>query len=287
MENPKCRQLQFAVKPKYYFLHTSKAVGLRMANFSLAVTIKNFCLEMAQLFSNVNKKSCTPTFGNVIRNAMLNSKPAVELLIFDLDGTLVDTRRDLANAVNYALRQLGKSELDLPTLTSYVGDGIRKLLERALANPTEAELESGRQHFRHFYFEHLADFSEPYPGILDMLKHFAGKKKAVLTNKPQEFTEPLLQQLGLARHFKMMLGGQTQLKLKPDPEAILKILNQLEVSPAQAAMVGDGENDVLAGKAAGLMTCAVTYGFRPPENLLSLYPDFVAHAPDDLKKIFI
>ncbi|MCG3118414.1 MAG: Phosphoglycolate phosphatase [bacterium] len=242
---------------------------------------------MAELFFNVNSLHDKPTLRRITRIVMTHSKYAVNLLLFDLDGTLVDTRRDLANAVNYALRQLGKSELDLPTLTSYVGDGVRKLLERALGNPSEAELESGRQHFRHFYLEHLADFSQPYPGILDMLEYFAGKKKAVLTNKPQEFTEPLLRQLGLASYFEMMIGGQPQLKLKPDPDAIFKILKQLEVLPAQAAMVGDSENDILAGKAAGLVTCAVTYGFRPPENLLSLYPDFVAHTPGALEKIFI
>lgn len=206
-----------------------------------------------------------------------------DLLIFDLDGTLVDTRRDLANAVNYALRQLGKNELDLKTLTSYVGDGVRKLLQRALIHSSEAELEMARQHFRHFYFDHLADFSKPYDGIGDMLEHFAGKKKAVLSNKPQEFTDALLQRLEICKYFEMVVGGQENLKLKPDPEAILKILHELNTSSSRAVIIGDGENDILAGKAAGIKTGAAIYGFRPVEKLLALDPDFVIADPLELK----
>jgi phosphoglycolate phosphatase len=218
---------------------------------------------------------------------MTNSKRDVDLLIFDLDGTLIDTRRDLANAVNFALRQLGKNGLDLDTLTSYVGDGVSKLLERALANPSEAEFEIARRHFRYFYFAHVADFSQPYPGVLDVLNHFSNKKKAVLTNKPQEFTEALMQRLGLAPYFDKVIGGQPTLKLKPDPEAIVKILAHLDVPAAKAVIVGDSENDILAGKASGIVTCAVTYGFRRKEDLLALLPDFVVDHPDELKNLFL
>jgi len=214
---------------------------------------------------------------------MFYSKYEVDLLIFDLDGTLVDTRRDLANAVNNALRQMGRKEIDLETMTGYVGDGIRKLLERALGSAAENEVEIARRHFRQFYFEHIADFSKPYPGIPGLLEYFSGKKKAVLTNKPQEFTEALLQRLEICRHLEMIIGGQPNLELKPDPEAVLKILHHFQVAPSRAIMIGDGENDILAGKAAMMKTCAATYGFRPPEKLLALQPDFVIHRPPELK----
>jgi len=214
---------------------------------------------------------------------MFYSKYEADLLIFDLDGTLVDTRRDLANAVNYALRQMGRNEIDLETMTGYVGDGIRKLLERALGSAAESEVEIARQHFRHFYFDHIADFSKPYPGIPELLEYFSGTKKAVLTNKPHEFTEALLQRLEICGYFEMIIGGQPNLKLKPDPEAVLKILHHLQVAPSRAIMIGDGENDILAGKAAMMKTCAATYGFRPPEKLSALQPDFVIHRPLELK----
>jgi phosphoglycolate phosphatase len=215
----------------------------------------------------------------------MKTKCPADLLIFDLDGTLVDTRLDLANAVNHALRQLGKNEIDLDIITGYVGDGVRKLLERALGEAAAAELENAHRHFRYFYHEHLADFSQPYPGIREMLEHFGRKLKAVLTNKPQEFTDTLLQRLGLRQHFAMTIGGQPHLKLKPDPEAVRLILANLNVPPSRAVIIGDGENDILAGKAAGIATCAVTYGFRPTEKLLMLQPDFVIETPARLKDL--
>jgi phosphoglycolate phosphatase len=214
---------------------------------------------------------------------MPNSKYEADLLIFDLDGTLVDTRRDLANAVNHALRQMRRKEIDLETMAGYIGDGIRKLLERALGSTDENEVEIARQHFRHFYFDHLADFSKPYAGITEMLEYFSSTKKAMLSNKPQEFTEALLQRLEIYGYFEMIIGGQPNLKLKPDPEAVLKILQHFHAVPSRAIIIGDGENDILAGKAAMIKTCAATYGFCPPEKLLTLAPDFVIHRPLELK----
>ncbi len=215
----------------------------------------------------------------------MQDKCLASLLIFDLDGTLVDTRRDLANAVNYALRQLGKNEITLDTITGYVGDGVRKLLERALGGTAATELEKAHRHFRAFYHEHLADFSQPYPGIREMLAHFGGKQKAVLTNKPQEFTDTLLQRLNLRQHFAMTIGGQLNQKLKPDPEAVFKILHHFDLPASRALIIGDGENDILAGKAAGIATCAVSYGFRPVEKLLALQPDFVVDTPAALQDL--
>lgn len=214
---------------------------------------------------------------------MPHSKYEADLLIFDLDGTLVDTRRDLANAVNHALRQMGRKEIDLETMTGYVGDGVRKLLERALGSADDNEVEIARQHFRHFYFEHIADFSKPYPGITEVLEYFSAAKKTVLTNKPQEFAEALLRRLEICKYFEIIIGGQANLKLKPDPEAVLKMLHHLQIAPSRAIFIGDGENDILAGKAAMIKTCAATYGFRPPEKLLALQPDFVIHRPLELK----
>ncbi|MDZ7292550.1 MAG: HAD-IA family hydrolase [candidate division KSB1 bacterium] len=218
---------------------------------------------------------------------MPNHRCEVDLLIFDLDGTLADTRRDLANAVNHALQKIGKNEITLETITGYVGDGMRKLLERALGETSDADFEMARQHFQHFYAEHLADYSHLYPGVREVLKYFANKKKAVLSNKPQEFTEVLLQRLEIRHHFELVVGGQANLQLKPDPEAAIHILKSLHVSPKRSVIIGDGENDIRTGKAAGIMTCAVTYGFRTEQELSALEPDFVVNNLAELKLLFI
>ncbi len=213
------------------------------------------------------------------------TKAQIDLLVFDLDGTLIDTGRDLANAVNFALQQAGKDILPMEKIISFVGDGARTLLTRALDQPTAEDLQLAMRHFRAHYAAHLADFSKPYPGITDVLAHFRAKKKAVLTNKPHEFTLPLLERLRLSQAFDFIQGGQAQLPLKPDPQSLQNILSHLKVEAARALMIGDGENDILAGKAASAKTCAVTYGFRPKENLLALAPDFVIHAPLELLTI--
>lgn len=207
------------------------------------------------------------------------------LLIFDLDGTLVDTRLDLATAVNHALQQLGRATLPIPVLTGYVGDGARKLVTRALGEASEEEIDNALRLFRAYYAGHLVDHSRLYDGVRETLQHFRHKKKAVLSNKPQEFSGPLLARLGLANFFEVIVGARPDLKLKPDPQPIHFILEQLRVPVASAMIIGDGENDVLAGKAAGITTCAVTYGIRPAEKLLPLQPDFVIHNFSELKAL--
>lgn len=207
------------------------------------------------------------------------------LLIFDLDGTLVDTRLDLATAVNHALQQLGRPPLPLAVLTGFVGDGARTLVARALGNPEINDLETALRFFRAYYAEHLVDHSRLYDGVLETLQHFRHKKKALLSNKPQEFTEPLLARLDLSKFFDVIVGARPDLKLKPDPQPVHFILDQLGIPATGALIIGDGENDVLAGKAAGITTCAVTYGIRPAEKLLPLQPDFVIHNFSELKAL--
>lgn len=209
-----------------------------------------------------------------------------DLLIFDLDGTLIDTRQDLANAVNHAAQHLGKEPLSLEQVTRLVGDGVRTFFVRAFEGESEEALAKALALFREFYSRHLADHSLPYPRMREVLAHFHAQKKAVLSNKPQEFTLALLQRLEVHGFFEMIIGGGAGFPLKPDPQALHAILASFQTLSHRALMIGDGENDILAGKAAGVKTCAVTYGFRPAEKLLALQPDYVAHAPEDLTALF-
>lgn len=212
----------------------------------------------------------------------MNPARRFDLLIFDLDGTLVDTREDLTNAVNYALRRLGKPELDVDTVTNNVGDGVRKLIERTFDVQDPELLERGRDYFVEYYQQHLADHTRPYPGIREMLEALRDRKLAVVSNKSQEFTVPLLERLDLARYFEVILGARAGYPPKPDPAAIEAILEKTGVAPQRALIIGDSGNDIRAGKAAGVATCAVTYGYRPADELETLAPDWMVDRPEDI-----
>ena len=209
----------------------------------------------------------------------------VDLIIFDLDGTLADTRQDLTNAVNYVLNKFEKGNLDVDAVTGYVGNGINKLLERVLNNPNDNQLQDARKYFDEFYSKHLMDNTILYPGMLTVLQRFSEKEMAVISNKVQHYTDNIIDQLNIRKYFKSVLGGRTDLKKKPAPDPILYILEKLFIEPQNAVIIGDTRNDVLAGKAAGIQTCAVTYGFRSIHELKLTEPDFIVKEAPDLINI--
>ncbi len=212
--------------------------------------------------------------------------PRVDLIIFDLDGTLVDTCHDLANSVNFALNALDLPPLELQEVISHVGDGLKKLMDRSLPKDRLGEMDEAIDIFRSHYREHLLDFSVFYPKVENVLNYFRGKKMAVVSNKPEEFTRLILKGLRRADLFEIILGGDSLPVMKPDPGPILHILKQLSVSPEKTAIVGDGTTDIEAGKAANVWTCAVTYGLKKKEVLLKMKPDFMIEDIVELKKIF-
>lgn len=206
-------------------------------------------------------------------------KHPVELLIFDLDCTLANTKFDLATATNFALGRLGLPELPPETIYAYIGDGVQKIIERALT-PKYSSLQ-GRALvlFSEHYIEHLLDHTHLYPHALETLEYFREKKKAVATNKNTTFTLKMLEGLGIKPYFDMILGGDSTEHTKPDPEPLEKILRDLQVPPSRAAMVGDSVGDVLAGQRAHMITCALTYGLGKREELIKAGPD---HLLDDM-----
>ncbi|RMF57457.1 MAG: HAD family hydrolase [Calditrichaeota bacterium] len=210
---------------------------------------------------------------------------SVDLLIFDLDGTLVDSQQDLTNAVNFARKELGYPELDVATVTRYVGDGVHKLLERSI--PDAEAVERALALFRDHYSRHALDFTRPYPGVHEMLHHFRNKKMAVLSNKPAGFTRSILEGLNLAPFFEMILGGDSADALKPDPAPVLHILKQMKVDAGRAVMIGDGPTDIQAAKNAGILSCAVTYGLRDRKTLAAEEPDFIIDQVSELCPLFV
>lgn len=209
----------------------------------------------------------------------------INLFIFDLDGTLVNTLEDIASSVNHTLGQLKKDAIPLDAVRQYVGDGIETLMERSLGGRSE-RLNEAVAVYKEHHRRHLVVRSSLYPSVRETLEHFKSLPMAVISNKTMEFVAPLIDRLGIGQYFKLVIGADYGLPLKPAPDAIQLILSKFNVPKDRAVIVGDGTTDVRAGKAAGIITCSVTYGFRSEEELRKAGPDHIIHAFADLKKLF-
>ena len=197
--------------------------------------------------------------------SMTASKPhPVRALIFDLDGTLIDSKRDLIHSVNAVLGEMGRARLDEETISGYIGHGAPLLVSRALGSTAkEDELRRALQFFLAYYEEHKMDSTCAYPGIPDALAALSRKKvpMAVLTNKPVKISVRILESLGLASYFRVIYGGNSFETKKPDPFGANKILTEFGAQPRETMIVGDSEVDVQTARNAGTIAAAVNYGF--------------------------
>ena len=206
----------------------------------------------------------------------------IQLVVFDLDGTLVDSKQDLALSVNAVRGEMGLSPLPLDLIASYIGHGATELVRRALGTLGSSEnVEKGLAFFLSYYREHMLDHTTPYPGVPEALEKLRSHKLAVLTNKPVIFSREMLTRLGFAPYFAFVYGGNSFPQKKPDPVGLHKMMEDLAISAAQTIMVGDSDTDVLTGRNARVWTCGVTYGFGA-ETLEQAPPDFVI---DDLREL--
>lgn len=209
----------------------------------------------------------------------------ISLLIFDLDGTLVDTLEDIAASVNHTLAHLGRSPISRDAVRQFVGDGIEALMARSLGGRTDCLPEAVTLYKEH-HRKNLVVRSEVYPAVRETLEHFRALPMAVISNKTTEFVAPLIERLSIAHYFKMVIGADYGLPLKPAPDSVKRIMAEFGVPKERTAIVGDGTTDVRAGKAAGIITCSVTYGFRSEEELRKAGPEYVIHELSDLKTLF-
>jgi len=188
----------------------------------------------------------------------------VKLIIYDLDGTLIDSREDIARAVNWTLREFGFGKLTTEQISRFVGNGVKNLMQQALkeaGGPALPSLERSIKLFRKRYGEHLLDRTQLYPSVKKVLEHFKDRKQAVITNKPEDFSIKILRGLGIDSYFFRVLGGDRGFPKKPAPEPVLEILRTGGVSADESVLVGDSATDVATGRNAGVRTFAVTYGF--------------------------
>jgi phosphoglycolate phosphatase len=215
---------------------------------------------------------------------------SMKLVIFDLDGTLIDSRLDLIHSVNAMLRHFDRAELPGDVVASYVGDGAPMLVRRALGDPDDEKFfRSGLDFFLDYYREHKLDHTQVYPGITEALEQIASngsnRKMAVLSNKPVNPSRAIVEALGLADFFVHIYGGNSFETKKPDPLGVNILLRETGTDPTNAMIVGDSSVDVLTGRNAGIATCGVTYGFAP-HTLCEAPPDVIVESPRELGNLF-
>jgi phosphoglycolate phosphatase len=211
----------------------------------------------------------------------------IKLLIFDLDGTLVDSQLDIAHSVNAMLRALGRPELPVHVIANYIGDGAPMLIRRALNDPDDEKLfQQSLDFFIRYYREHKLDNTYVYAGMkeaLDCIREAGdGKiKMAVLSNKPVRPSQGIVEGLGLGEFFVRVYGGNSFATKKPDPEGARKLLAETGTRPEEAIMVGDSHNDTLTARNAGMWSIGCTYGLAP-HSLETAPPDVYIDAPLEL-----
>ena len=185
------------------------------------------------------------------------------LLIFDLDGTLVDSSQDITNAVNHSIQGLDVPQYTAGQIIQLVGEGITTLVGKIVPGDRAEMRDLVLDRFLEYYSVHLLDNTRPYPGVKETLQDLGRFKKTVVSNKRESLSRKILESLGLLSHFDMVVGSETVKEKNPSPHPILFLLEHIALTPRDAVMIGDSDVDIKAGKAAGTATIAVTYGYRP------------------------
>ena len=207
-------------------------------------------------------------------------------MIFDLDGTLAASGSDIAGSVNHTLQSLGLPVIEEPIILRYIGDGIRRLIERSLGTAMQGRLEEAVDTFSKHYREHMLDSTVLYPGVPEALRHFQGKKKVILTNKRHVFARAISDGLGITPFFDEILGADSTPHIKPDARLVYPLLERFSASAERTVMIGDGINDILLARNSGIMSCSFLEGLTDRTILTQMNPDFHFGHFEELPRLF-
>ena len=205
-----------------------------------------------------------------------------EVLLFDFDGTLIDSKVDIATAVNLTLGDLGLPLRSVEEIFSFVGDGVKRLLRLSVGEDNPEQYDRALEVFRGHYLAHCVQTTKWYPGIWEVLQHYKDRTKVIVTNKSLEYTLAIVDGLQARDLFQHVEAPRDTAELKPEPVMLERALALLGADIKHTVMIGDSTNDVRAAQAAGIRACAVGYGYGNRERVVALQPDFYCETPHDL-----
>lgn len=211
--------------------------------------------------------------------------PPADLIIFDLDGTLVDSKLDIAHSVNWVLTDLGLTPLPFAKIYQHVGFGVRDLIEHVVGREHADRFDKAMALLDRYYSTHLLDHTALFPGIEEVLESLAGRKLAVISNKPQKHVDAAIRGLGLSGLFGVVFGREAVTRPKPDREAIDTTIDRLAADRARTVMIGDTDIDITAGKRAGITTIGCLFGFGTEQNVRAAKPDFIISDAHELVEL--
>lgn len=213
-------------------------------------------------------------------------KKTVDLVMFDLDGTLADTGHDLADAVNFTRAHFDRGALPDQAIYAHVGRGVEHLLKHALPEESPNHFEDMMRVFLDHYEHHLLDRTVLYPGAREILEYFRDKRRVLISNKIERLAVAVVRGLGVDNQFDTILGGDSGAEKKPHPALLNLVLRRFQIPAARALMIGDGDTDIDAGKGAGVITCGVTYGMGNKDDLITAKPDYLIEDLSQLTAYF-
>jgi phosphoglycolate phosphatase len=199
----------------------------------------------------------------------------MKLIFYDLDGTIIDTRKDIARAANYMREQMGLIPLEEKTVERYVGRGLQYLIEGCLETKDQKAVDKGAKFYRRHYEEHMLDHSRVYPGVVEVLEHFKDRSQAVVTNKPNPFTDDMLEALKIRPYFSYVIAGSSEYPKKPNPAAIHALMKKTQSTASEALFIGDSLIDIQTCRNAGIRIAVLTHGFNDEDTLKLGCPDYL------------